>query len=45
MAAAAPAAFPEVADCVKSAGPYRLDKLSQPHALLAAVILRDATLG
>ena len=45
MATAAPATCPEVADYVKSVGPYRLDKLSQPHALLAAVVRRDATLG
>ena len=45
MATAAPATCPEVADYVKSVGPYRLDKLPQPHALLAAVVLRDATLG
>ena len=45
MATAAPATCPQVADYVKSVGPYRLGKLSQPHALLAAVVLRDATLG
>ena len=45
MATAEPATCPEVADYVKSVGLYRLDELSQPHALLAAVILRDATLG
>ena len=45
MAAAAPATCPEVADYVKSVGPYRLDKLPQPHALLAAVVGRDVTLG
>ena len=45
MATAAPAACPEVADYAKSVGLYRLDELSQPHALLAAVVLRDVTLG
>ena len=45
MATAAPAACPEVTECVKSVGLYRLDKLSQPHALLAAVVRRDSTLG
>ena len=44
MATAAPAACPE-SPTVTSVGPYRLDKLPQPHALLAAVVLRDATLG
>ena len=44
-AVAVPAACPEVADYVKSVGPYRLDKLPQPHAMLAAVVRRDATLG
>ena len=45
MATAAPATCPEVAYDVKSIDPYRLDKLSQPHALLAAVVRREATLG
>ena len=45
MATAASATCSEVADCVKSVAPYRLARLPQPHALLAAVVRRDATLG